>query len=212
MFDITRSKTEKNTRKDFVALACGLEKCLPKHSLFVIQFNEELFEFHYTGRKILHNVLNSDSFHKIVEHIDSDEVPAFIAYCKNVEKNADPKYGYFYSGELYNRNGSHFGKTDLGESMTCVGFCLNILKGFLFEDYLKFEDWLKRDPKTPEELDWLIWFCDKHHIPLEKIKGNFRRISPLELLASTFYTTLPITKKETDFKSNEVFDYLCKSC
>ena len=77
-------------------------------------------------------------FHKTTLTIHPDEVPAFIVYCQQIKQKAKPIYGFFYSGEFYDKEGNYLMNKDLGERMTCVGFCLNVLKGFLEEDYIDY--------------------------------------------------------------------------
>jgi len=77
-------------------------------------------------------------FHKTTLTIHPDEVPAFIVYCQQIKQKAKPIYGFFYSGEFYDKEGNYLMNKDLGERMTCVGFCLNVLKGFLEEDHIDY--------------------------------------------------------------------------
>lgn len=202
MFEVVRSKEVTDRITDFVAIGNLVDKNFNSyHSAFVIQHNNSLYEFHYTGREILFNLLEEDYYHKITDTILPDEVPAFIALCLNVLKNAKPTYGYFYSGESYDINGHHKGDSDLGERMTCVGFCLNVLKGFLEEDYLRYEDWTA---ETVEDSTYLDDFCKKNNLEATKISNSVKRITPRESLTSCFFVALPIPKKGIDEKIIEV--------
>ena len=160
MFEIIRSLKESDFDKDYVAIGNLIDNDIESyHSAFIIQYESELFLFHYTGINIEYEAVNGDYFHKINEKILPKEIPAFIAYCKTIKKRANPIYGYFYSGEYYDLNGEHFGDKNLGECMTCVGFCLNVLKGFLEKDYIQYSDWTE---DSHNDKDYLESFCAKY--------------------------------------------------
>lgn len=205
MFEIVQSKVEKDIARDFVALGFLIEEKGGPHSAFVIQYQDALYEFHYTGREIDFSKISNDYYHKITYSVHPDEVPAFIALCQHIKKKANPIYGYFYSGENYDKEGNHLGNKDLGERMTCVGFCLNVLKGFLDEDYITYSDW---DESTHNDLGYLENYCKKHDIDITKIKASHRRIAPLEFFTSGFFINLPIRKVQIDNKIKEVVEII----
>ncbi len=203
-FDIVQSLKESDIVSDFVAFGNLLLGTESFHSAFVIQYQNKLYEFHYTGAEIEYVELRNDYFHKITNTILPDEVPSFIAMCKNILKNANPSYGYFYSGESYTKDGVHLSNIDLGERMTCVGFCLNVMAGFLEEDYINYEEW---SSDTHEDPEYLTRFCEKHNLDITKIKSAHRRITPRECLISGYFDSLPITKTEIDSKKVEIEEY-----
>lgn len=147
--------------------------------------------------------LSDDYFHKITDTIPPEEVPAFIAFCKNIQKNANPKYGFFYSGESYDVDGNHLSNKDLGEIMTCVGFCINVMKGYHEEEYFEYRDWGSESQSS----SYLERYCEEHNLEIVKIKPFHRRITPREFLISGFYNNLPISKKQIDKKKPEVQEY-----
>lgn len=202
MFEIVRSKQESDITSNFVALGNVLdENNYSFHAGLVIQYESKLFEFHYTGEEIEFGEIQNDYYHKITQLIYPDEVPSFIAQCLNIQKRANPKYGYFYSGESYDDNGVHKSNKDLGERMTCVGFCLNVLKSFLEDDYLEYTDW---NSDSDSYTKYLERFCEKYNLDLEKIKPLMRRITPRELLISGFFNVLPIKKLDIDNMKPEI--------
>jgi len=203
LFDIVRSKEESDRESDFVALGYLHDSQFP-HSAFIIQYDGELYEYGYNGYSITLNSLADDYYHKITETIGPGEVPAFIAFCENVKKKANPSYGYFYSGESYDVDGNHLSDTDLGERMTCVGFCLNILKGILEEDYLEYTDWTSESHSKK----YLEQFCEKYSLEIDKISMYHRRITPIEFLTSGFFNEVPIRKEQIDSKLIAVKDYI----
>jgi len=204
MFEIVRSNHESDINVDFVAIGNLVDNHFEStHSAFLIQYDETIYVFHYTGWEIEFKSQQTDDdyYHKITETITPDEIPAFLAYAKTIKKHANPIYGYFYSGEYYNTNGEHFGDKNLGESMTCVGFCLNVLKGFLEEDYIAYTDWSE---DSHNDKDFLERFCAKYNKNPDLIKDAHRRITPRECLTSCFLKDLPIRKHVIDKKILQV--------
>lgn len=197
MCEIIRSRIESDRISDFVAIGNLINDHTSTHSAFVIQHNNILFEFHYTGQEVEFKDLDKDYYHKITDTIVSDEVPALIAYCKSIINRAKPTYGFFYSGEFYDRDGIHHSDSILGETMTCVGFCLNIFKGFLENEYINYSDWTEESHNSK---DYLEKFCQQHGLDPDIIAPNHRRISPREILTSCFFTELPIRKQTIDEK------------
>lgn len=204
MVEIVRTLQDRVPNSDFVAIGNLLVGTESRHSAFVIQFQNELLEFHYTGSAIEFNCLQNDYFHVVTSTIPDYEVPSFVAMCKNVLKRANPKYGFFYSGESYHPDGSHLSNVDLGERMTCAGFCLNVLKGFLEEDYLAYSDWNHTNHVThPTNSNYLQEFCARHNLDISKMREMQRRIEPRECLVSCLFDALPIRKADIDSKMPE---------
>jgi hypothetical protein len=84
--------------------------------------------------------------------------------------------------------------------MTCVGFFINVIKGFLeSKEYFSYDDW---EESTIENLDvYFDNFIKTNKIPSDKVdlfKRNFRRISPSDIITSVYIDDLPITKKAVD--------------
>ncbi|WP_395077593.1 hypothetical protein [Flavobacterium sp.] len=205
MFEIINTLKEEDITENFVAIGNLInENKEPYHSALIIKYNSDLIQYHYTGSEIELRNIDFEYFHKRTKTIHKEEIPAFIAYCKSIQKNANPIYGYFYSGEYYDNNGEHFCKKEIGERMTCVGFCLNVLKGFLEVDYLKYNDW---DSSTHSN-EYLIKYAEKHNLDILKIQESHRRISPIEILSSGFFYNTPISKIEIDSKVDEIKEYL----
>lgn len=204
MFEIVRSNYESDINVDFVAIGNLIDNNFEStHSAFLIKYDETIYVFHYTGWEIEFKSQQADDdyYHKITETITPDEIPAFLAYAKTIKKYANPIYGYFYSGEYYDLNGEHFGDKNLGERMTCVGFCLNVLKGFLEEDYILHTDWSE---ESHNDSDYLEKYCAEHNIELSLIQSSHRRITPRECLTSCFFKELPIRKTQIDNNINQV--------
>jgi hypothetical protein len=205
MFEIINTLNEEDISENFVAIGNLInEDKEPYHAALIIKYNSNLLQYHYTGSEIELSDVNFDYFHKKTKTIHKDEIPAFIAYCNSIMKNANPIYGYFYSGEYYDNKGVHFSKKAIGERMTCVGFCLNVLKGFLEKDYLNYIDW---DSSTHSN-EYLLKYAEKHNLNVDDIQESHRRISPIEMLTSGFFYNIPISKIEIDGKLDQVKEYL----
>lgn len=199
MFSIVRSNHESGCTSNFVAIGNLIDHELKScHAAIIIQKDKELFEFHFDGEMVELKTIEDDYYHKILSIIKPDDIPSFLGYCQMVEEKANPIYGYFYSGQSYDPiDGHHICDNNLSEIMTCVGFCLNVLTGFILEDeFLKFSDW----PSQPENSEYLKKFCTKYNKDINDIASSHRRITPREILISAFYTTLPIRKKDIDSK------------
>jgi len=210
MFPIKRTKFESDSETDFVAIANLHFDHIAAHSAFIINHKKQLTLFHYTGTSVEYGYVDEDYYHRNTDTIAPDEVPSFIAFCQYIKKKAKPKYGYFYSGESYDSEGNHISNSYSGERMTCVGFCLNVLKGFLEEDYINYKDW---DEDSHEDRDYLDRYCKKHNLNPDNLQKSHRRINPRECLASAFFNNLPIRKVSIDEKSiflNQYFDNFLK--
>jgi len=210
MFEIINTATEEEIEDEYVAIGCYIdENKIPYHSVLIIRFSNQTFQYHYPGFAgvgiLMKKNIEKNCFHKITKTIDKKIIPAFIVMCKRIMKTSNPKYGYFYSGEYYDNNGQHFSNKAIGETMTCAGFCVNILKGFLESDYLFYEDWSQTSYPTDDYLDK---FALRHGLVKDDIAISHRRISPLELLCSGFFSQLPIRKTQIDSKTENTQEYL----
>lgn len=201
---IIKSGEDSYDAADFVALAYQYDERYP-HAAFIIQNKGDLTEFHYDGGSVVYTTLLDSYFHKTTLTIHPDEIPAFIVHCQQIRQRAKPIYGFFYSGEFYDREGNYLMNKDLGERMTCVGFCLNVLKGFLEEDYIDYTDW---GSETHNKSDYLESYCKRHQLDINKVKASHRRVSPLEYLTSALFSDLPIRKSQIDNRKDEVKEYV----
>ncbi len=202
MFEICRSKTESDKISDFVAIGnlVSNEDFKSYHAAIIIKYDEILYEFHYTSKTVELVPIKRDYYHKVTNVILAEEVPSFIALCKQIEKSAKPIYGMFYSGEFY-KDGVHNHDIKVGERMTCVGFCLNVFKTFLEEDYIEYEDWGEESlPYT----EYLTEYCKMNGLNPKNLTESARRITPRECLTSCFFDKLPISKAEIHSKIEDV--------
>lgn len=207
MFEIINTLNEKDVKEDFVAIGSYVDgDKVASHSVLVIKYKDQINHIHYTGYNILFDEVYDDRcFHKITDTIKPILIPSLVVMCRRILKKANPKYGYFYSGEYYDFNGDHFSEKEISETMTCSGFCLNILKGHLEEDYLVYKEW--NTPTFPTA-EYLQSYAEHHKLDIDKISESHRRISPLELLSSAYFSNLPISKSQVDSKVDQTEEYL----
>ena len=210
MFEIIHTNNEVDIKDEFVAIGAYVDaEKIPGHSVLIIKFKNQIFQFHYTGIPgvgiLFDDSVGNNCFHKITNTIDEKLIPAFIVMCRRILKKANPRYGYFYSGEYFTKEGEHFSDKVVGETMTCSGFCLNVLKGFLENDYLVYQDW---STPTYPTIDYLEKYALRYNLEINNIEKSHRRISPLELLCSGYFSLIPIRKTQIDSKVIETQEYL----
>jgi len=186
-------------RSDFVAVAIKIREGEATHAGLIISTNGKYFLFHFIPQGVgLIDVPKSEwYFHKVFDFISSDESAAFLSHCKIIKKESKPTFGYSYDGSYYDSSGTYFSKNNLPQIMTCVGFCMNVVLGYIESKvYFEFESW-PSDPSTEtyfdeHEKEFIEKFPD-HDI--EKVKENWRRITPAEYFASGFLQ-IPIKRIE----------------
>lgn len=190
---------------DFVAIAVKIdENGLAVHSGLLIKYRNDASFFHFDSQDVLLKEVDLNKadrvFHKELTIIDKKLIPAFINHCKIIKHTAKPTYGYFYSGSYY-ENGDYHSDTELPQLMSCVGFCINVITGFLEEKkYIEFSDWKSISPKAEAYFNKFIADFVKTfpEADIEDLKRDFRRIKPSELLSSAYFNSLPIRKIQTD--------------
>ncbi len=204
LFPVVRSMHVSDRSTDFVAIGNFHISNNLTHAAFIINYQNTLKIFHFSGTEIKYADLNNDYYHKITETIVKDDVPAFIAHCLAIKSKANPIMGHFYSGESFDDQGNHISDSDLGQRMTCVGFCLNVLKGFLDEEYINYSQW---GEDSHNEEGYLERYCEENDLNIDDVKNAHRRITPRECLASAFFTNLPIGREQIDLKVIELKEY-----
>lgn len=180
----------------FVALGYINSDSNQPHAAIIIKNENLKYQFHFLVKEIEFSPLKNIFFINKTDTIDPDEIPAFIAYCINISKRANPKFGLFYSGDYFDNEGNHFGNKDVGERMTCVGFCLSTLKGFLESNYIFESDWTF----NPKHEGYFEDYCKENELDPLMVKSSFRRITPGEFLTSSYFSNLPIRKSDIDQK------------
>ena len=206
LFAIEWTEDTKNSEDNYVAVGTLLDDySKAEHVALIIKYNDEIYQFEFTGSTVKFESYQRNFLQKTTEVIEAADVPAFLQYCRNVERNASPRYGNFFSGTMYDKDGRFSGGPLAGERMTCVGFCLNVLNGFLEESqYLRYQDW--NDGSVDDHV-WLNNYCDRHNIDRDRLRKEYRRITPTELFTSAFFKELPVTKAQIDQLLPSITDY-----
>ncbi|RYE27482.1 MAG: hypothetical protein EOP45_01040 [Sphingobacteriaceae bacterium] len=187
-----------------------------QHAAIFIRYKGDSQIFHFDGATvIIEDVSGFENYHfKALNFIEPILLPAFFTQCELILEKAQPQFGYFYEGALYNSNGDFISPSSSPEYMTCVGFCLNVIKGFLSdEDFFQYDDWDEKTLTGKMEYveDFLKKVKESHPaIKLDDFRVNLRRILPVEYVAGAFSKSLPVTKSFTDSIVMEVQKVLDK--
>ncbi|SKD00491.1 hypothetical protein SAMN05660461_1839 [Chitinophaga ginsengisegetis] len=189
----------------FVAAAVELDPNTrkAKHSGIVMKHDSTYKLFHFDGRLWFDDApVNNWYFHKRLDFIKEEEIENFIAHCEIIKKESNPRYGFYYPGSHYDSTGQYFSKIPNTEFMTCVGLCLNTIKGFIEDDeYFRYTDWTIADNHMTMSFitDTIIGIrAANPTLSNVQIMEDIRRILPDEYFASTYLKTMPIRKHEID--------------
>ena len=210
--DLVESDTF-NPDYDFVAAAIQIDENRGEatHSGLIIKCKEEYLLLHFNGKLELEPLPQGDwYYHKVLTFIKPGIITSFLASCKSIKKNANPRYGYFFPGSLYDADGKYFSHQNMPEYMTCVGFCLNVLNYYVEEDqYIQYSDWGK-EGISERFLNDIIEKFKLHikDISLDKLIEEVRRIAPNEYLASAYIGNHPIRKIEIDKIIDNISDVI----
>lgn len=194
-----------NSTDNFVAITVTLNDLgQASHSGLLISYNKTTYHFHFdTADVLLLQVdlkLAKNVYHKKLEIIDRQLIASFLNHCKIIAKTAMPQYGYFYGGSYY-ENGIYHSNNNTPQLMSCVGFCINVITGFIEEKkYIEFLDWQPVTDKAEKWFNTFVVELQKKYPKLDvnALKNDFRRIKPSELISSAYFNMLPIRKVQTD--------------
>jgi len=196
--------------KNYVAVALYINSNGEgQHSGLLINFNKELKLFHFTSREVLiedfQDVYEGTwYYYKTLDLIHPDEVETFLHHCEQIAKKSTPKWALVFDGSYF-KEGVYFTNSGLKEYTTCVGFCINVVKGFLDgEEYIYVDDWNASSTDS-----WRAVYTDRFSKMLDKIKAEnpnitnieekfLKRITPIEYSVSAFLINLPIRKTDID--------------
>ena len=189
------------TEGDFVAAAVSIsEGGEAKHAGLVIKYNDDYYLFHF-GPKLKFEPLPEGQwyYHKNLNFIKSEEIPSFLAHCKLIDEEANPIYGYYFNGSYFS-GGQYFSDIETPQYMTCVGFCLNVLNGFiLHSQFIYFNEW-KINTVSQRYIDEIIekFKADIPDIDINMLIEDIRRIAPEEYLAAAYIDNIPVRKTQID--------------
>jgi hypothetical protein len=213
--------SECDSSEDFVAIAVMVDiEGIGYHSGLVICIEEIFYFFHYTGAEVLMdeiNVFTNDLFIKKMDIIEPEKVEYFKGFCEILLEEVQPQYGWVFTDSFYNGDGTYYSEIGLPDITTCVGFCINVIRGSFYnnESYISIEEW---DSSSFTELQQS--FMNHISSQLSRIEqidperlnlitqNNFKRITPSELTSSAFYKDLPISKQNIDELNPTTIDVL----
>lgn len=202
--------------KDFVAISTEVDDamfCI--HSGLIISFDEKIYYFHFAGSSVELVDITSEIqeyknvYFKKLEIIVEDDVVSFLGHCEKLNKNGlHPLYGFVFNNSYYDSSNTYYLKNAKHDITTCVGFCIKIIRGFIYNnpEYIKIDDWTATSVKDVKQWLWnyiekyLTIYANQNGLTVSELFSNdeLKRILPSELLSSTYFKTLPITKSEID--------------
>lgn len=207
-----------NFSEDLVGISLQLDdnnNCI--HSGLIICLENEIYYFHYTGLEVkLENLTNTynqknNIVFKKLDIINKGEETTFLGFCEDLlENGVHPIYGFIFNDSYYDPNtGESYLVNSIHDITTCSGFCIKVIRGFIYNhpEYLKLNDWtleslnlantnlIEFSMKTIRE-----YAIEKNITSTEELfqTDELKRISPSEILASTFFNELPIRKIQID--------------
>lgn len=210
---------------DFVAVGIILdENGIGYHSGILLCLSETLYFFHYTGRDVVIDIIDKDYeywyslYIKELSIVEPEKVEYFLGFCEILRDEVHPVYGWLFTNSFYSVDGSYYSDIEnIPDITTCVGFCINVIRGFLYnnDQYITIEDW--DDSSLNEYQEAFMKNVTAQLAKIEEInperlneitQQNFKRIMPSELTSSAFYKNLPITKINIDVINPIVIEVL----
>jgi hypothetical protein len=195
---------------NFVAFAVKLHhEVIANHAALLLFIDGEYKAFHYDAHEVLLDAVPENDWLilNIFGRIRPELVFAFENLCRTVKEEAQPAYGYFYDGSFFDGDGQYKSATGTPQIFTCVGICLNVLKGFIYNldasdnanQLIQFEDWNNSTlhPRYLEKFT-LVAPINFPDTPLELLLENLRRIRPSEFLTIPFFEEFPVSKASID--------------
>jgi len=196
--------TETDLEENMVGAAILINEDLSQHAAIFLRYKGDSKLFHFTGKSlIIEDVSGMEDYYlKKLDFLPAILLPAFLAQSELILEKAKPEFGYFYEGSLYDSNGDFISPNAAPQYMTCVGFCLNVIKGFLSDlDFFHYEDWDEKsvEGKLAYVQSFLIKVKQSHpSIKIDDFQENLRRILPIEFVAGGFSKDIPVRKFFTD--------------
>ncbi len=192
--------------KNFIGFIVTIdERGVANHSGLIICFLGKTHLFHYLPKGVFLEEVdleqsNTNYYYKEITLIDKKLIRAFLIHCKIVTSTSTPTYGFFITGSYY-ENGVYHTEDKTPQIMTCVGFCINVITGFLEEkSYIEVTDWTEVSKGLQDWFDkYLIEFKNEFpEVNEASLRKNLRRIKPSELISSAYFNSLPVRKIQTD--------------
>jgi hypothetical protein len=192
---------EANYDGNFVAIAVQIKDDSVYHAGVLISSDEGTYLCHFDATSVHVEEPPKEEwyFYKVFSFIDPTLVNAFLAHCKVVQKESFPVFGAYYDGSYYDHTGTYFSKISRTEFMTCVGFCVNLIKGFLSHEHevevFHYKDWSTAS-LSPTYLNNFIKTLKLHNpdVDVNSLTDNIRRILPVEFISAAYLKKMPFRK------------------
>lgn len=206
-----------DVHEDFIAFCVKVgDDGIATHSGIIICYDERMHFFHFDSTVHLDELdldnIDDNLYIKKITIFGNETILAFKGYCEILELEVCPLYGFIFLNSFYNVDGVYYSEANLPDITTCVGFCINVIRGFLYNNdkYIEIGDWNNSTIDTlPVDFQyWINSIQDQlerisqnvSDEMMENIKSNyFKRIRPSELASSAFFEKLPIRKVSIDF-------------
>ncbi len=185
------------------------------HAAIFVRYRGNSKILHFTGTRILFEDVeralskNHVYIFKYINFVSPILLPSFYNNCNKIEKYTKATYGFHIEPNAeFTDEGNFNTPNGFPPFMTCVGFCLYFIRGFIRRDLFYYDDW---DINTIEDAppEPLAAFFNEvtKVIPDEQYDEfikNIRRIKPVEYLAAAYSRTIPIRKIFTDPTSRKL--------
>jgi len=175
------------------------------HSGIFIRYNNSNYLLHFNREAIELVEIPEDSlvFFKQIS-VPTGFILSTYHFFTQIIKRKVPEYGYFYSGSFYDETTLDFiDGHGMPEIMSCVGFCLNVMKTVLRgKDFIKYTDWNYHDGLTEDKVLRYFMKAKKSYpdLDMDEYIKYVRRILPIEYFTAGFEVEakIPVRKTFTD--------------
>jgi hypothetical protein len=205
-----------STEENFVAIGVtitaidGIQQ--GGHSAIFLCLEKTLYIFHFFPENVIFQEAQQDAAYnyyylKKLDYFSDDETELimFKSYCERIKEKSNLKFGFVFGGSFYDPlTGEYFSDSlTLPELSTCVGFCINVLTGWIFEieKYLEFDDWETITLEHPGFRNVFERVRERYPtLNEEEYNAKHKRIHPNELTISSYFSVenMPIRKKMID--------------
>lgn len=204
---------------DFVAIGTIYtregDSVLGYHSLLLICSQQIVYAMHFEQSVVQLTIVSEADFSKYYTHrltylcLGDGEIEAFKEFCTRICKISNLTRGYIVSDSFYEVSSGRFvSNSGLPELGTCVGLCINILNGWIFDisQYFEYQDWDLLNINDPAFMRHFNRAKTEYpDITLDDYKKHHRRISPDDFMISGVckIEDMPIRKVKIDSSKND---------
>jgi hypothetical protein len=212
---LTRS-LDSDRSENFIALAMRIgfprQRIYGRHVGILVCIRGDMKNFHWDENAIYLEKLElfeeaENVYHKEIKHfpVSNFFLDAMLARFRSILENSEITYGIIAQSEAhYNEKGVFEGLAGLPEICSCVGFCIYVIKGFLFKSkkFIEINEWENVEIESHPKL--MEWYNNAKEIypnlSEEEYRKNHRRILPNEFVLAGYAlpAQLPVTKAFID--------------